>query len=662
MITSPSTSLESLESHGVLRVARCSIEVVVLGGSFLAAFAYRFELPLPSVWSTTVWQLLLPVVLLQILLLRLLGCSRHTWRYVSIRDIEDVATATTVGAAVLLTFRLAPWTPEPLLIPIGVILANWVLTTVGLSGARVLRRIQTEHRESRTVVVGPNGRSRVLLIGAGRAGVMVATELDRRPELGMVAVGFVDDDPAKIGRRIGGLDVIGSMADVADIARVHDVGQVIISMAAVSRADMVRIIAQCRDAGLDPKIIPGLFEIVGGMVDLARIRPVAVEDLLGRDPVALDDASVRGLVGGRTVLITGAGGSIGSELARQAARFGPAAVVLMERSEPALWAIDRELRQAYPELVIVAAIGDVTDRARVERIFTEHDPQVVVHAAAHKHVPMMEEHPGEAVKNNVGGTKIVADVAAAHRVERFVLVSTDKAVNPTSVMGATKRIAERYVQHVAARTGLNFVAVRFGNVLGSAGSVVPIFHQQVKAGGPVMVTHPEMVRYFMTIPEASGLVLQAAALGKSGEILVLDMGDPVKIVDLAKNVIRLSGFEPDVDIQIEFSGLRPGEKMFEELNFDNENAARTRHPKVWIGRSANPTWDDAKADVARLLAVADTDNPAGVRQLIGAVVPEFTGARIWSPGATVIGGLGYPPRHDSISVTAASGVRSGPSV
>jgi FlaA1/EpsC-like NDP-sugar epimerase len=648
----------NLESNGVLKVARFAIEVAVLGISFVAAFAYRFDLPLPPVWSATMWRLLLPVVLVQLLLLRLSGCARHTWRYVSIRDIEDVATATTAAAALLLTLRFTPWMPDSLVVPISVILANWVVTTVGLSGARVLRRVQIERFEARNVVSGSNGRTRVLLIGAGRAGVMVATELDRRRDVGMVAVGFVDDDPAKIGRRINGLDVSGPIANIAEIARLHDVDQVVITIASVSRADMQQIVAQCRDAGLDTKIIPGLFEIVGGTVDLARIAPVAIEDLLGRDPVELDIDSVRDLVGGRTVLITGAGGSIGSELARQAARFGPKSVVLMERSEPALWAIDRELRATYPALTVVAAIGDVTDQDRVERIFKQHNPQVVVHAAAHKHVPMMEDHPGEAVKNNVGGTKVVADVAAARRVERFVLVSTDKAVNPTSVMGATKRITERYVQHVAATTGLNFVAVRFGNVLGSTGSVVPIFQQQVEAGGPVTVTHPEMVRYFMTIPEASGLVLQAAALGNSGEILVLDMGDPVKIVDLAKNVIRLSGFEPGVDIAIEFSGLRPGEKMYEELSLDSENATRTRHPKVWIGRSADPTWGNAKVDVSRLLAVADSGDPDSVRELIWAVVPEFTGRSVWSMGSSVIGGLGYSPGQHNNGVKVGSGVES----
>ena len=369
---------------------------------------------------------------------------------------------------------------------------------------------------------------RVLLIGAGRAGVMVGKEISQRPELALQPVGFVDDDPNKAHRRIGGLDVLGTTDDLAMLARTTGATEAILTMASVERADIRRIVHACEAAGLDTQIIPGLFEIVGGQVNVSRIRPVSVEDLLGRDLVELDPTSLHDLLGARTVMVTGAGGSIGSELARQAARFGPSRIVLVERSEPALWAVHRSLVAEFPALRVDACIADVTDRARMRALFEQHHPEVVAHAAAHKHVPMMEEHPGEAVKNNVGGTRIVVDLAAEYRVHRFVLVSTDKAVNPTSVMGATKRITERYVQHVAATTGLNFVAVRFGNVLGSAGSVVPVFEQQVREGGPVTVTHPDMVRYFMTIPEASGLVLQAAALGSPGEILVLDMGEPVK--------------------------------------------------------------------------------------------------------------------------------------
>ena len=394
-------------------------------------------------------------------------------------------------------------------------------------------------------------------------------------------------------------------------------------MASVSRSQIRRIVELCREAQLETNIIPGLFEIVGGRVDIAEIRPVDVEDLLGRDPVQLDVSSLRELLTGRTVLITGAGGSIGSELARQAAKFAPGRLVLLERSEPALFAIHRELELAHPDLPVRAAIGDVCDRARVRLLFQKHRPDVVVHAAAHKHVPMMEEHPGEAVKNNIGGTRVVADAAAAADVRHFVLVSTDKAVNPTSVMGATKRLTERYVQHLAQKTGRRFVSVRFGNVLGSAGSVVPIFEEQVRQGGPVTVTHPEMVRYFMTIPEAAGLVLQSAAIGRAGEILVLDMGEPVRIAELAENVIRLSGFEPGRDIEIVYSGLRPGEKLFEELSQASENAEKTRHPKIWIGRNPTPAWEDVEGDVDRLLVLADAGDQVEVRRALHRLVEEY---------------------------------------
>ena len=606
-----------------LVAVRVLVTVVVLEVAFASAFAYRFELPLRPEQVDSLGMLLVPVVLIEAIALRLAGTHRHSWRYTNLRDVVELATAITGATTILLALRYLPITPQWLRIPLGVILANWVAATAGLTTTRVLRRLQSERAERMRGARGEQGPTPVLLIGAGRAGVMVAEELRKRPDIGLVPVGFVDDDPAKQDQRVVGVDVLGTTDDLADIARMHGVEEAVITMASVSRSDVQRIILLCQDAGLDTQIIPGLYEIVGGRFDLSRIRPVDVEDLLGRDPVELDATSLQGLLNSRVVLVTGAGGSIGSELARQAARFGPSRLVLVERAEPALWAVDRELKQAYPHMDIRACIGDVCDRARMRLLFEGHRPDVVVHAAAHKHVPLMEGDPGEAVKNNLGGTKTVADVAAGSGVRNFVLVSTDKAVNPTSVMGATKRLSERYVQHIAEQSSLRFVAVRFGNVLGSTGSVVPIFQQQVKEGGPVTVTHPDMVRYFMTIPEAAGLVLQAAAIGKPGEILVLDMGEPVRIADLAENIIRLSGFEPGRDIRIEYTGLRPGEKLFEELSKESENAERTRHPKVWIGRDPAPRWDDVEGDVDKLLVLSDVGDGIQVRKALQDLVPEY---------------------------------------
>ncbi len=388
-------------------------------------------------------------------------------------------------------------------------------------------------------------------------------------------------------------------------------------------------------------------------MNLSRIREVAIEDLLGREPVQLDEDVVSESMRSRVVMVTGAGGSIGSELCRQICRFGPKHLVLVERFENALFEIHRELIAAFPHVLIEPRIADVCDATRMGMVFTEVRPEVVFHAAAHKHVPMMEWNPGEAIKNNVGGTRCVADLADQHGVQRFVLISTDKAVNPTSVMGASKRVAEIYLQALSQRSSTRFVTVRFGNVLGSAGSVVPIFREQIAKGGPLTVTHPEMRRYFMTIPEASQLVLQAGAMGTGGEIFILDMGEPVKIVDLARDLIILSGLRPDEDIEIRFSGLRPGEKLFEELSTAAEDADRTRHPKVFIGRIAPHEWSAVVEAIGSLLELADSTTPERVRTTLKDIVPEYR-----MPKA--------PERHDeshrhTAEPDRASGRKTGPS-
>jgi FlaA1/EpsC-like NDP-sugar epimerase len=604
---------------------------VVLGcvlAAWTLAFLLRFDGQVPA---DRVEQLLATsplVVVLQLAMLRASGADRHSWRYTSIPDLFPMGIAVALTAGALTVIRaLAPQASalaggEWLAVPYGVIGAYLVLAACLLGAARVLRRVQNERHETRSPAPDDETR-RVLLVGAGRAGVLVAREMQTRRDLGMQPVGFVDDDAHKVGRRIVGLDVIGTTAELRTLVTEFAIDEVLITIAAASGSSIRELVRRVEQAGRRPLIVPGMHEIVSGEVSPTRFRPVAPEDLLGRDPVELEEAALRTLLEGESVLVTGAGGSIGSELARQAARFGPARLVLLERAEPALWAIHRELVDAHPRLEVVPAVADVTDAGRVGALLARHRPSVVLHAAAHKHVPMMEDNPGEAIKNNVLGTRTVVEAADEHDVARFVLVSTDKAVNPTSVMGATKRLAERYVQHVARRSGRDFVSVRFGNVLGSTGSVVPIFEQQIAAGGPVTVTHPDMRRYFMTIPEAAQLVLQAATIGESGEILVLDMGEPVRIVDLAEAMIRLSGREPHVDVPIEFSGLRPGEKLFEELSLAEEGAARTRHPKIWIGRNDAPDWRTADRDLADLLRHADGRDARVVRHLIASYVPEF---------------------------------------
>jgi FlaA1/EpsC-like NDP-sugar epimerase len=411
---------------------------------------------------------------------------------------------------------------------------------MGLVGVRALRRLQGEASERQRQEVTGVEQHRVLLIGAGQAGVMVAREIANRPDLHLKAVGFLDDDRSKIGTSIAGLRVLGATSDVAAIAERKHVSRAIIAIANAPGQQIRAITELCRDAKLETKIIPGIYEIVGEKVNLSRIREVAIADLLGRAPVQLDEAIVGAEIRSRVVLVTGAGGSIGSELCRQVCRFGPERLVLVERFENALFQIHRELAAAFPHVPIEPRIADVCDARRMEQLMEAARPELVLHAAAHKHVPMMEWNPGEAVKNNVGGTRIVADLAHRCGVQRFVLISTDKAVNPTSVMGATKRVAELYLQALASRSKTKFVTVRFGNVLDSAGSVIPIFREQIAKGGPITVTHPDMQRYFMTIPEASQLVLQAGAMGEGGEIFILDMGEPVGIVDLARVFMMVS--------------------------------------------------------------------------------------------------------------------------
>jgi len=611
----------------VRRGLQVVFDLAVLSCAYWLGFEFRFEFSIPSHWLPVAlvgWAYVLPI---EYALLSAYGVPRYSWRYISIRDTARIALATTLATMLLVTIRLIGMLGriEILIVPFGVLCMNLCLCFVGLVGVRATRRIVGERQDRRLRSAGRK-RERVLLIGAGQAGVVVAREIIGRPDLALHPVGFLDDDPLKVGTQIGGLPVLGRIEQVAEIARWKRITRVLITIASASGSEIRNITLRCRDAGLETKIIPGIYEIVGERVNLSRIREVAIEDLLGREPVQLDDDQLNESIQGAVVMVTGAGGSIGSELSRQVCRYQPARLVLVERFENALFEIHRELLALYPDLTIEPQIADVTDARRMTQVFAAACPQVVLHAAAHKHVPMMEANPGEAIKNNVGGTRLLAELADRFGVERFVLISTDKAVNPTSVMGATKRVAELYTQALATRSKTRFVTVRFGNVLGSNGSVIPIFKQQIAAGGPVMVTHPDMQRYFMTIPEASQLVLQAGAMGSGGEIFILDMGEPVKIVDLARDLIRLSGLRAE-DIEIKFSGVRPGEKLFEQLATDAEHADKTKHPKILIGRIAPSPWAQVSTGVDALLARADGGDTAALRTALGALVPEYSGAR-----------------------------------
>jgi FlaA1/EpsC-like NDP-sugar epimerase len=640
------------------RVLRDLLTAGVLATAYLGAYLIRFEFAVPAAFLRVALITLPVVVVGKMLILRLLGAHKHSWRFTSLWDVVAIGEAMLASALLLAGLRLigveamrmagaSGITP----IPLGVIAADLALSVVGLVGIRALRRLQHEEAESRRLRASGGRRRRrtAVVIGAGRAGSLVAREIQTRPDLGLRAVGFIDDDPHKQHQVIHGLEVLGTRDELADVVAERGVDQAIIAISDATGPTVRDLVERCRAVGIEAQIIPGVYELIGGQVKLSRLRPVRIEDLLRREPVELDTSSIEALVRDGTVLVTGAGGSIGAELCRQLARYRPRRLVLAEQSEGALWAIHRELAPAHPDVEVVPAIGDVCDARRVEALIAHERPTLVFHAAAHKHVPMMEANPGEAVKNNVFGTKVVADACAQLGVDRFVLVSTDKAVNPSSVMGATKRVAERYVHHLAQTTGRVFVSVRFGNVLGSAGSVVPVFEQQIADGGPVTVTHPDMTRYFMTIPEASQLVIQAAALGTGGEVFVLDMGEPVRIVDLARDLIRLSGLEPGADIDVVYTGMRPGEKLFEELALDTEDTDRTSHPSIAVSRSATATWAGLDGDLERLRLAAETADRAQVRAALGVIVPEMVGAAVVSgraaggaagAGAVGAGGVG----------------------
>jgi FlaA1/EpsC-like NDP-sugar epimerase len=605
------------------------VDLTALSLAYWLAFLIRFE----ATVSLQMLKLLLftwpYVMVLQYLALALFEVPRFSWRYVGLTEAKRIFAALAVASGVLVALRLGA---APLggyakfvTIPLGVLFIHFMLSVMGVAGVRVARRVQSEGQERKTrtkkSLVRPK---RTLLLGAGRAGVMVAREVFRNPHVGLDVVGFIDDDPHKIGTIIQGHKVLGDTASLDKLVTEHRVEMAIITIAAAPGGAIRRIHAECERIGLPVKIIPGIYEILEGSVNLSRLREVTIEDLLGRDAVELDMEAIGAFLRGKRVLVTGAGGSIGSELCRQVARFAPSRLILAEQAENALFYIHKELLESEfgDRLELLPCIVDICDTKRVDQLFGRLKPQVVFHAAAHKHVPMMEWNPGEAVKNNVFGTKKVADAADRHGVAAFVMISTDKAVNPTSIMGASKRVAEIYVQSLARKSKTKFVAVRFGNVLGSAGSVIPIFKEQIRKGGPVTVTHPEMTRYFMTIPEACQLVMQAATMGKGGEIFVLDMGKPVKIIDLARDLIRLSGFSEE-EIPIQFSGVRPGEKLYEEISTQAESMDKTRHPKIYIGRFEPYPEERARDALLLLEGITDAADPGDVRQALKQVVPEM---------------------------------------
>ncbi|MGB5015049.1 MAG: nucleoside-diphosphate sugar epimerase/dehydratase [Pyrinomonadaceae bacterium] len=601
-------------------------DVAVLCIAFFVAYLPAVNVQLGEFYIDVALRQLPFVVLVQLSALFLVGAYSLIWRYVSIEDIRVFMKAAAISCVILVAFRFLLIFTEFNLwqVPVSVILIDTVMSFGGLLALRILRRFFYELNEKNRSY---GNRRRVkqkptLLVGAGRMGATLAKEMVGRADAELDIRGFVDDDPGKRGGSVNRIKVLGTTNDLPKLVDELAIEQVVIAIDQAQGKEIRRIMDVCTSIPVKAMIVPSLNEIAHGRVSVSRIRDVQIEDLLGRDPVELDDQNLHEFLSGKTVMVTGAGGSIGSELVRQITNYQPKQILLVERAEFFLFQIGRELARDFADVVSVPLIADVCDESRMREIFEQYRPEVIFHAAAHKHVPLMEINSAEAVKNNIFATRQLATLAGEFGAADFVMISTDKAVNPTSIMGASKRIAEIVVQELDDIYPTNYIAVRFGNVLGSAGSVVPIFREQIQKGEPITVTDKEMTRYFMTIPEASQLVLQAGALGEGGEIFILDMGQPVKILDLAEDMIRLSGLTPYEDIDIQFTGIRDGEKLFEELEITGENLLKTRNPKIFIGKIATYSNEEVAQILIEFRAAVDSKNEIEIRRIFNKFLPE----------------------------------------
>ncbi len=587
--------------------------------AWLGAYWLRFNLgSIPPELLAPMEQALWVLVPVQGACFWYFGLYRGMWRFASMPDLLRILKAVAVG--VVASFALLFLWTRLQNIPRSVPLFYTMLLVTFLSGPRFLYRWLKDFR------LYPVGGQRVLVVGAGRAGEMLVRALLRDPGHAYQPVGFVDDDRAKWGREIHGVRVLGGCDRIPALVEERSVEAVILAIPSATSKEIRRLVELAEQAGVPVRTLPRIEDLMSGRVGVSELREVSIEDLLGREPVSLDWKAIRAGLSGKRVMVTGAGGSIGSELCRQLARLEPAELILLENGEFNLYAIELELSRDFPGLTLHARLCDVRDAGAVDRLFQRHRPEVVFHAAAYKHVPLLEHQVREAVRNNVLGTRVAAEAADRHGCSEFVLISTDKAVNPANVMGTTKRVAELFCQNLDARSKTRFITVRFGNVLGSAGSVVPLFRQQVEAGGPVTVTHPEIERYFMTIPEACQLIMQAAVIGEGGEIFVLDMGEPVKIRYLAEQMIRLAGKEPGEEIEIVDTGLRPGEKLYEELFHEQERLQPTAHEKIRLARHRAVDLNTLRSVLDEMTLACETQDEARLLRLLKQLVPEYRNA------------------------------------
>ena len=616
MIPKEKTTLEKiLSSYKVRQVSLWALDMCGILISVLVSMILTWKYQ--NLDISTIMLSIIIYMLIHTVSFKLFKCYSSLWRYAGEEELVSILSACLVYVIpVYIVHRL---------IGIDYSILFYVVSTIliiGYTGG--LRLVYRTGRRFKTRMIVSQDSQRVLVVGAGSAGQMIINELKENPQLKKVPVGIIDDDINKIGRVIHNVKILGDTSQVKEIVEKENVDEIILAMANVDKARKSEIINICKETKCKLKTIPGIYEIIDGKVDIKKIRDVDIEDLLGREPIKVNMEEMSGYIEERTVLVTGGGGSIGSELCRQIASFNPKHLIIVDNYENNAYAIQQELIRKYEgKLNLSTIIASIREYKRMDEIFNEYKPEVVFHAAAHKHVPLMEKSPSEAIKNNIFGTLNVATLADKYRVKRMVLISTDKAVNPTNIMGATKRAAEMIIQTINEKSSTEFVAVRFGNVLGSNGSVIPLFKKQIAEGGPVTITHPDIIRYFMTIPEAVQLVLQAGAMAKGGEIFILDMGEPVKIVDLANNLIKLSGFEPGIDIKIEYTGLRPGEKLYEELLMAEEGITKTENSKIFIGKPIDINTVKVYKSLEILKRIVDREEVELIESVIRELVDTY---------------------------------------
>ena len=610
------------------RIWIIGVHIVLWLISYYASFLLRFDFDIPERYSLQTimgWFTLLMTA--RVCAFFAVGGFKGLWKYTGARDLDILVKGTFFASVV---FALTLLLLQERAFPRSIIFIEGMLALSLVGGLRFLiRKINEVSAEIRSSA-GP--KKRILIVGAGDAGEALVRDLQKNLSFQYEAIGFVDDNPLKMKAQIHGVPVIGKIESIPKLARLYHIDEIVIAIPTATGSKLREIMEHCVESEAQIRAIPGLNSVLDGRVTWSQVREINIDDLLGRESVHLEEDNIASYIQGKVIMITGAGGSIGGELCRQVLRFHPQRLILVERAEYNLFQIHREISEKFKYVEIIPCLADVSIRTRVQQLFNEHSPDTVFHAAAHKHVPMIEWNPSEAVTNNVRATRVLAEEAISAGVDRFVYISSDKAVRPTSVMGASKRIGELLLQSYTGEEKTSFITVRFGNVLGSAGSVIPIFKEQIKNGGPVTVTHPEMVRFFMTIPEACQLVMQAGAMGEGGEIFILDMGEPVRVVDLARDLIRLSGFNPDTDIDIQFTGVRPGEKLYEEIAVNEENASQTRHPKIYIGRH---TLHSNRNVIGKIIDL-ENDAEAGaeaqrMKERIREIVPEFSYKELNSP-------------------------------